>query len=192
MTMIRLIRKYGKTIIFAYIVIKAIIAHKIFGIDHLSNYISRVQKRFVGAILQKFGATIGKNTNFSSSIIIDNAVTNNYSNLIIGTNCYIGKCVFFDLVEPVIIEDEGVISARVSFLTHSDPGERTLRRYFKRKTGKIVVKKGAWIGACATIMPAVTIGECAIIGANAVVNEDIPEYSIAVGVPARVIKKIDE
>ena len=52
----------------------------------------------------------------------------------------------------------------------------------------IVIKDGAHIGIGAIIMPGVTIGEGAVIGAGAVVTHDIPAYSVAVGVPARVIK----
>ncbi|PIP13013.1 MAG: hypothetical protein COX49_03150 [bacterium (Candidatus Stahlbacteria) CG23_combo_of_CG06-09_8_20_14_all_40_9] len=188
----KLFRKCGKTVILLFVVIKAVFIYRVCGIDYLSNYISRLPKQVVRNILIRFGAKIGEKTNISTAIIIDNAVTKDYTHLIIGDRCYIGKNVFFDLVEPVIVEDEGVISARVTFLTHSDPGERLLRKYFKRETGKIRIGKGTWIGACATIMPGVTIGECAVIGANALVNKDIPPYSVAVGVPARVIRKIHE
>lgn len=52
----------------------------------------------------------------------------------------------------------------------------------------IVIKDGAHIGIGAIIMPGVTIGEGAVIGAGSVVTRDIPDYSVAVGCPARVIK----
>jgi maltose O-acetyltransferase len=188
----RFFRKCGKMVIVLPVMVKAILLYKIFGIDCLSNFISRLPKKIAVIVLVQFGARIGKETNISTAIMIDNAVMGNYSNLVIGDNCYIGKNVFFDLVEPVIIGNGSVISARVTFLTHSDPGERPLRSYFERKTGKIRVENGAWIGGSATIMPGVTIGECAVVGANALVNKDIPPYSVAVGVPARVIRKINE
>ncbi len=56
----------------------------------------------------------------------------------------------------------------------------------------ITVKRGSWIGQNVVITPGVTIGEMCIIGANSVVNESVPDYSIAVGAPARVIKRWDE
>lgn len=56
----------------------------------------------------------------------------------------------------------------------------------------IVIKDGAHIGIGAIIMPGVTIGEGAVIGAGAVVTKDIPAYSVAVGVPARVIKTFNQ
>ena len=54
----------------------------------------------------------------------------------------------------------------------------------------IVIKDGAHIGIGAIIMPGVTIGVGAVIGAGAVVTKDVPDYSVAVGVPARVIKSL--
>ena len=56
------------------------------------------------------------------------------------------------------------------------------------KTAKVTIKDGAHIGIGAIIMPGVTIGEGAVIGAGAIVTSDIPPYSLAVGIPARVIK----
>ena len=56
----------------------------------------------------------------------------------------------------------------------------------------IVVENDVWIGANAVIMPDVTIGKGAIIGAGAIVTKDIPPYAVAVGQPARVVKWVDE
>ncbi len=60
------------------------------------------------------------------------------------------------------------------------------------KYAPIHIKDGAHIGIGSIIMPGVTIGKGAIIGAGAVVTKDIPDYCIAVGVPAKVIKKLGE
>lgn len=54
--------------------------------------------------------------------------------------------------------------------------------------GAIVIGDNVWIGEKAAILAGVTIGEGAIIGANAVVTKNIPPYSIAAGIPARIIK----
>lgn len=190
--MIRLLRKCGKYILSWFALLKGYLIFKVYGIDQLSNFISLLPRKIEKFVLREFGAKIGNTTNLSSNIIIDNAITNDYTNLIIGERCYIGKNVFFDLVEQIIIEDEGVISARVTFLTHSDPGDRLLKQYINRKTGKITIKKGAWVGAGVTIMPGITIGECAVIGAHSLVTKDIPSNSVAVGVPAKVIRKVDD
>ena len=53
---------------------------------------------------------------------------------------------------------------------------------------KVTIKNDVWIGANSVIMPGITIGNGSIIGAGAVVTKDVPDYAIAVGVPAKVIK----
>jgi acetyltransferase-like isoleucine patch superfamily enzyme len=60
----------------------------------------------------------------------------------------------------------------------------------ENKKGKVVIGKNACIGTHSTVMQGVTIGEGALIGAHSFVNKDIPAHSVAVGVPAKVIKKL--
>lgn len=64
-------------------------------------------------------------------------------------------------------------------------------RHTKYTYGKVVIKKNAWIGMNVTICPGVTIGEYAVVGAGSVVTKDIPDYGVAVGCPAKVIKMQD-
>ncbi|MGZ3421885.1 MAG: acyltransferase [Polyangiales bacterium] len=54
-------------------------------------------------------------------------------------------------------------------------------------TKPVVIKDGAWLGANAVVLAGVTIGRNAVVGANAVVTKDVPDYAVAVGVPARVV-----
>ena len=56
--------------------------------------------------------------------------------------------------------------------------------------GNIYIGKNVWVGEKVTVLPGVHIGEGSIIGANSVVTHDIPPYSIAVGIPAKVIKTV--
>jgi acetyltransferase-like isoleucine patch superfamily enzyme len=72
--------------------------------------------------------------------------------------------------------------------TDHDYYDENLKTTFK----KVVIGKRVWIGANVTILPGVQIGDYAVIGAGAVVTKNIPPRSIAVGVPARVIKQIQE
>jgi acetyltransferase-like isoleucine patch superfamily enzyme len=60
------------------------------------------------------------------------------------------------------------------------------------KEGEVILKKGCRIGSHSVIMPSVTVGENSIIGAFSFVNMDVPDNTVAVGVPAKVIKKIKE
>lgn len=59
------------------------------------------------------------------------------------------------------------------------------------KAGPVVLKKGCKIGSHSIIMPNITIGENAVIGACSFVNKDIPDNCVAFGVPAKVVKKIE-
>jgi len=167
------------------------ITYLLYGIDGVSLRLSNIPKRHLAPLLRSFGAKIGDRANLSAGIILDNAiVTNDYSNLRIANDCYIGRCDLFDLVESISIGESCSISAQVTFLTHSDPGRMPLRKYYPRKTGGITIGKGTWIGAGSIILPGVNIGEACVIGAGAVVNKDIPPFSVAVGVPVRVIKRL--
>ena len=54
-----------------------------------------------------------------------------------------------------------------------------------------MIRKGAWIGAGATILPGVCVGKYAVVGAMSVVTKDVPDYAVVVGSPARVIRIIE-
>jgi len=112
----------------------------------------------------------------------------------IGKQSHIARLVSIDDRNPELVEiGNGVaITTGVMILTHQrDLSDYKIGMYAMHcpfKEGKVIIKDGAHIGIGAIIMPGVTIGEGAIVGANAVVNKDVPPYSLAVGVPAKVIK----
>ena len=88
------------------------------------------------------------------------------------------------------LEDWVGISSNVHFITFShDIGDENYR-VGKIRFDPILVKRGTWIGTRATIMPGVTIGKACVIGAGSLVTKDIPDYSLAVGSPAKVVRKI--
>ena len=62
------------------------------------------------------------------------------------------------------------------------------RRHSTYTYGKVTIRKNAWIGMNVTICPRVTIGRYAVVGAGAVVTKDIPDYAVAAGVAAKVIR----
>lgn len=115
------------------------------------------------------GVRVGKGSKISRTVQIDDA----YPNMVT-----IGKKVW--------------VTAGTIILCH----QRDLSYYSRGKTleecpfkvERVVIKDGVRIGVGAIILPGVTIGEGAVIGAGAVVTKDIPAYSLAVGVPAEVIK----
>ena len=116
----------------------------------------------------------------------------------IGKKSHIARGAFLDDRQPNFIHiGNGVaITSGVMILCHQrdlsnyKPGMYAMHCPFKE--GKVVIKDGAHVGIGAIIMPGVTIGEGAIIGAGAVVTKDIPPYSVAVGMPAKVVKTYKE
>lgn len=105
----------------------------------------------------------------------------------IGKGVFINHSAIFSASGGIDIEDNVQLAPGVKILTiNHDPYHRNIAL-----CSRVTLKKGAWIGAGVTIMPGVTIGENSIIGAGAIVTKDIPANSIAVGVPAKVIRTLD-
>lgn len=127
--------------------------------------------------------SIHNEQNYSPRIIIGNNVS-------INPDCHIGA------VNLVELQDGVLLASRV-FITdhfHGDTSLNSLKippqeRVLVSK-GPVIIKKNAWLGEGVSVMPGVTIGENAIIGANSVVTKDIPNNAVAAGVPARVIKQL--
>jgi acetyltransferase-like isoleucine patch superfamily enzyme len=110
------------------------------------------------------------------------------NNTKIGKNVFINfDCVFLDL-GGITIEDNVLIAPKVSLLSEGHPISPKERGSLV--PGPIHIKKNAWIGAGATILQGVTIGENAVVAAGAVVAKDVPANTIVGGVPAKIIKSI--
>jgi acetyltransferase-like isoleucine patch superfamily enzyme len=166
------------------------VAHRLWGIDGVSRILLLCNSAYVGDILTRFGATVGADDDLHSPLLIHNA-DKDYSNLRIGEQCHLGKEVFLDLREAVTVEDYVTISMRGMVLTHIDVGHSPLRaKELPTEQAPVVIKQGAYIGAGAMILQGVTVGECAVVGAGAVVTDDVPAYAVAMGVPARVVKSL--
>ena len=118
--------------------------------------------------------SIGQNVNVGSRAVIGNGVKiqNNVS-----------------VYDDVVIEDDVFCGPSCVFTNVINPRAFIERKHEYKKT---IVKKGATIGANATIVCGVTIGEYALIGAGSVVTKDIPPYALAYGNPARVHGRVNE
>ncbi|TDB62718.1 sugar O-acetyltransferase [Arundinibacter roseus] len=107
----------------------------------------------------------------------------------IGKHVFINHaCSFLDL-GGILIEDHVLLGPKVNLITENHPNNPANRRSLVCKP--ILIRRNAWIGAGATILPGVTVGENAIIAAGAVVSKDVPANTIVGGVPARFIKAIE-
>ncbi len=106
----------------------------------------------------------------------------------IGKNVFINfDCVFLDL-GGITIEDNVLIGPKVSLLSEGHPLSPKERQALV--PGHIHLKKNAWIGAGATILPGVTVGENAVVAAGAVVSKDVLANTVVGGIPAKHLKDI--
>lgn len=122
-------------------------------------------------------AKIGSNCNLGQNVVVSN-------NVVIGNNCKIQNNV--SLYEGVILEDYVFCGPSMVFTNVKTP-----RCEYPRNTSndykRTLVKRGASIGANATIVCGVTLHECAFVAAGAVVTKDVPPYAMVAGVPAKII-----
>lgn len=106
----------------------------------------------------------------------------------VGRNVFINfGCTFLD--QGGITLEEGVfIGPGAKILTEYHPERPELRHNLLVKP--VVVRRNAWIGAGAMVLPGVTVGENAIVGAGSVVTKDVPDNGVVAGVPAKLIRNI--
>lgn len=122
------------------------------------------------------GASLGDDCNICAHTLIENDV-------VIGNRVTIKSGVY--LWDGITLEDDVFVGPCVAFTNDKHPRSKHYPDEFLRT----VIKKGASIGANATILPGITVGEGAMIGAGSVVLTDVPPHAVVVGNPARIIKK---
>ena len=121
------------------------------------------------------GARIGNDCSFGQNVFVGNDV-------VIGHNCKIQNNV--SVYDAVTLEDDVFCGPSMVFTNVYNPRSAVTRKAEYRKT---LVKQGATLGANCTIVCGITIGRYAFIGAGAVVNKDVPDFALLVGVPSRHI-----
>jgi maltose O-acetyltransferase len=125
------------------------------------------------------GATVGRLTVFEK-----NQLSAPVKGLSIGERCFIGSNVCMVLHENTVIGNRVVINVNVQLLTGShgtkDPAWLLVAK-------PIIIQNYVWIAYNAIILPGVTIGKGAVVGAGAVVSRDVPEFSVVAGNPAKVV-----
>ena len=106
----------------------------------------------------------------------------------IGKTVFINSGVMFTDLGGIILEDNVLIGPRANIISVNHPVEPQARRGIVLNSVRIC--KNAWVGANATILPGVTVGENAIVAAGAVVSKDVPPNTVVGGVPAKTINTI--
>lgn len=112
----------------------------------------------------------------------------------IGNGVHIGANIKIDCYGEIAIEDDCLLACDIYILDCNHGKNPSVKSYVdtEREIKPVRIGKGCWIGERVSILPGVNIGEKTIIGTNSVVTKDIPAYSIAAGIPARVVKKYNQ
>ena len=143
---------------------------------------------------------LGDNVYFSHSTFLtawDKYGSQSFSPVIkIGNDCHFGAYNHITAINRIEI-GEGCLTGKWVTITDNAHGKTDMASLnispIKRELvskGPVIIGKNVWVGDKATILPGVTIGEGSVIGANAVVTKDIPPFSIVVGNPAKVFKRV--
>lgn len=139
--------------------------------QHLKQMLGAVGERVW--IAKIFGCDCGKN------IYIGNDFTGNFNLTILD-------------IREVYIGDHVMIGPNTLITTVGHPLSPKGRRNYLAFAKPVKIGNDVWIGGNVTILPGVTIGNNVVIGAGAVVTHDIPDNSLAMGVPARVVRQLDD
>ncbi|HNP21319.1 MAG TPA: DapH/DapD/GlmU-related protein [Panacibacter sp.] len=143
----------------------------------------------IDEIRERLSELTGKQIDLSTIVFIP-FYTNFGKHITIGKSVFINHaCSFLDL-GGITIEDNVLIGPKVNLITENHPVNPAQRKSLV--LGSIRIKKNAWLGAGVTVLPGVTIGENAIVAAGAVVTKDVADNSVVGGVPAKLIKSIEE
>ena len=164
-------------------------AHWLYHIEGVNACLLIAPAKLIPDILRSYQAAIGTDTEIHSPIFIHNA-GKNYAHLTIGNGCYVGRSVFFDLKEPVVLEDRATLSMRVSLLTHFDAGRAQVKTFLPVSSGPIRVCRYSYLGAGAILLAGVTVGECSAVGAGSVVLKSIGGHELYAGNPAVKIRDL--
>lgn len=152
---------------------------------HESSYVDKGAEIGEGTKIWHFchvmsGAKIGKNCSLGQNVNVGGKA-------IIGDGVKIQNNV--SVYDNVVIEDDVFCGPSCVFTNVINPRAFVERKHEYKQT---VIKKGASIGANATVVCGVTVGEYALIGAGSVVTKDVPAYALVYGSPARVRGKVDK
>lgn len=131
------------------------------------------------------GQELDETTSFNLPIYTDFG-----RHLQIGKQVFINCNVLFTDLGGIIIEDHVLIGPGAKIISVGHPIDPKIRRSVQLNS--VVIKRKAWIGAGATILPGVTVGENAIVAADATVTKDVQPNTIVAGTPAKVIRVMDE
>jgi len=138
-------------------------------------------------IWRPWTVSIGCYVEFEGSVFIK--VVSEHAKIKIGDYVFIGKGVEIDVAEMVTIGPHSLLAPGVFITDHNHNIARHIRIDEQGcKSRPVLIGEDVWLGANAVVLNGVTIGKGAVVGAGSVVTDNVPEYSIVAGVPAKLLR----
>jgi acetyltransferase-like isoleucine patch superfamily enzyme len=143
------------------------------------------------AFLRLLGARVGRRA-ILHDVRFFNLYRRGLAGLEIGEDCFIGDECLLDLAEGIRLERQATLAERVLVLTHTNVGYRDhpLQAHFPSSAAPVVFGAGSFVGANATVLPGVRVGEGSFVAAGSVVTADVPPRTLVAGVPARALRAL--
>jgi maltose O-acetyltransferase len=149
------------------------------------NALSAAQEPDRLAVLRELLGAMGEDTLVQSPFRCDYGY-----NVSIGRRSFVNYGGVFLDVNPITIGDEVMVATNVQLLTATHPLDAARRRAWWEHARPITIGHGAWLGSGAIVLPGVSVGEEAVVGAGAVVTRDVEPRTVVAGNPARVIRRL--
>jgi len=143
------------------------------------------QEKIRAAWSELTGVTVDQSFRLIPPLYSDHGV-----NIRVGRSVFVNQACILNDIGGIEIGDEVMIGPRVSLLSSGHPLDPGTRRR-QILAAPIVIERGVWIGAGATVLQGVTVGADAVVAAGAVVTRDVPPRTLVAGVPARVVREIE-
>lgn len=150
-----------------------------------------VGSRLRSYLLRQAGFWIGSGTLFFGTPVFT-GTGDIYERLKIGKDCLFSWGCYLDLQGTITVGDRVGFSPQISVLTSSHEIGSSYNRVGTLHALPVKIDDGVWLGARCTIMPGVTIQHGAVVAAGAVVTKDVPANTVVGGVPARVIRSLND
>ena len=148
---------------------------------------NRTSARLRAALLRQFGAIVGKGCVVRGGLQIQEGF-----NLILGDNVFVNAGCCFDSSAAIQIGNNVQISYQVTLITGGHEIGTHANRAGTHAPASIAIGDGVWIGARSIVLPGVTIGAGAVVGAGSLVTRDVAADSVVAGVPAKLVRLLDD
>ena len=142
-------------------------------------------------VMRRLGFQVGRGTTIWSTpkFIGSRSIRAKVS---IGDNCLLTIGTYWDLAAPIRLGNFVALGPEVMLLTATHDTQNPQNRAGQMEAHPVTICDGAWLGARSIILPGVTVGEGAVVGAGAVVTINVPAHSVVAGVPAVCIREVPQ